>query len=56
MAVHLWHGEADRDASPAMAHYLVAAIPNNDATFYPGEGHVSLFVNCAEDILGVLAA
>ena len=56
MAVHLWHGEADRDASPAMGHYLAAAIPNSNATFYPGEGHVSLFVNYAEDILGVLAA
>ena len=53
--VHLWQGEMDRNAPPAMGRYLAAAIPQCRATFYPNEGHVSLIVNHAAEILRVLA-
>jgi hypothetical protein len=45
----------DRNAPPAMGRYLVAAIPQCQATFYPNDGHVSLIMNHAAEILGVLA-
>jgi pimeloyl-ACP methyl ester carboxylesterase len=56
MPVHLWYGDMDTHAPPAMGHYLAAAIPESHATFYPNEGHLSLIYNHAEGILGVLAA
>jgi pimeloyl-ACP methyl ester carboxylesterase len=49
--VHLWHGEEDRNAPIAMGRYLANAIPNNQAKFYPGEGHISLFQKYAEEII-----
>jgi pimeloyl-ACP methyl ester carboxylesterase len=55
IAVHLWHGEADRDAPIAMGRYLAVAIPKCDAAFSPGEGHLSVFMNHPRDILEVFA-
>ena len=49
--VHLWHGEDDRFVSPAVARHLAEALLNGRARLYPGEGHVSVLVNRAEDIL-----
>ncbi len=56
VAVHLWHGETDRDTPIAMGRSLAAAIPKSQANFYPEEGHLSLFVNHMQDILAVFAA
>lgn len=56
MEVHLWQGEEDRNVPPPMGGYQAQAIPNCHATFYPGEGHFSLFVDHMEEILGALAA
>ena len=53
--VHLRHGEADRDTPIRMGRFLEAAIPNCQAHFYPGEGHLSVFVNHRQDILEVFA-
>jgi pimeloyl-ACP methyl ester carboxylesterase len=55
-AVHLWHGEADANAPLAMGRYMAATIPNSNAAFYPGEGHLSLMAKHMEEILNVLAA
>ena len=55
MPVHLWHGEADRDAPIAMGRSLAAAIPKSQTHFYPEEGHLSVFVNHVQDILEVFA-
>lgn len=41
--IHLWHGEADQNAPVAMGRYMAQAMPNCQATFYPDEGHLSLF-------------
>lgn len=38
--VHLSHGEQDANAPVAMGRYLATAIPDCQATFYPGEGHL----------------
>jgi hypothetical protein len=38
--VHLWHGEQDANNPIAMARHLAAAIPDCQASFYPGEGHL----------------
>jgi len=56
VAVHLWHGEADANAPLAMGQYLATNIPNCRASFYPGEGHLSLMAKHVEEILNVLAA
>lgn len=52
--VYLWHGEEDRNAPIAMGHYMANAIPNSQAKFYPGEGHLSLFKKYAEEIFRTL--
>ena len=54
MKVYLWYGESDRNVSPAMGRYLDETLPNSDARFYPSEGHLSLIVNRAEEILSLL--
>jgi pimeloyl-ACP methyl ester carboxylesterase len=56
VAVHLWHGEVDANAPPAMGHYMAATIPHSQAFFYPGEGHLSLMAKYVEEILNVVAA
>ena len=47
----LWHGEADVNAPVAMGHAIARAIPNCQATFVPGEGHLSLARKHMEEIL-----
>jgi len=54
MEVHLWQGELDKNVPPSMGRYQAHAIPNCRATFYPGEGHISLVVDHMEEILGAL--
>jgi pimeloyl-ACP methyl ester carboxylesterase len=54
MPVYLWHGDQDHNASPAMGHYLEQTIPNSRMTFVTGEGHISLIVKHAADILKML--
>lgn len=54
MRVHLWHGEVDQNAPLAVGRYLADAMPNSERHFYAGEGHLSLIVNHAEEILSVV--
>jgi pimeloyl-ACP methyl ester carboxylesterase len=49
--VHIWHGEADRNAPVAMGCYMGETIPNSRAKFIPGEGHLSVFVRYLPEIL-----
>jgi pimeloyl-ACP methyl ester carboxylesterase len=53
--VHLWHGEADPDSPIAVARHLAASLPGAQLHTYPGEGHVSVFVNHAAEMISVLA-
>ncbi len=48
--VFMWQGEQDTVLPPAAAHLLAEALPHCEATFYPHEGHLSTFVNHAQDI------
>lgn len=54
--VYLWHGEQDQNAPIAMGRYMAEAIPNSQAGFYPGEGHLSLFKKHAEEIFRFLVS
>ena len=38
--VRLWYCEHDRSVPPAMGRYLSETIPNCDAKFIPGAGHL----------------
>jgi pimeloyl-ACP methyl ester carboxylesterase len=48
--IFLWQGEQDRVMPVALARLLAQALPHCTATFYPNEGHLSTFVNHAQDI------
>jgi pimeloyl-ACP methyl ester carboxylesterase len=54
--VYTWHGEADLNA-PFAAHGNVLAqkLPNVNAKFFPGEGHISLVHKYLESILNILS-
>jgi pimeloyl-ACP methyl ester carboxylesterase len=52
--VQLWHGEQDHNASMTMHQYLVRSIPQAIPHLISGEGHISLMVNHAREILKAL--
>jgi len=49
--VHLWHGERDVEAPAAMGRWMAQTVPTCRSRFLPDEGHISLIVNHAEDII-----
>jgi pimeloyl-ACP methyl ester carboxylesterase len=53
--VHVWHGEDDLNA-PFAAHgkLLAKQLPNVQAKFYPGEGHISLIHKYLKTIVETL--
>ncbi len=50
----LWHGNADRIVPVSMGQNIATAIANTQARFYANEGHYSLMVNYAVEILSTL--
>ena len=52
MKIHLWQGEADRTVPVSMAKYLACTLPECEARFIPGEGHMLMF-NYWREILAV---
>jgi pimeloyl-ACP methyl ester carboxylesterase len=40
LKVHVWHGEDDRNASFTTARHMAATLPNCEARWFPGEGHM----------------
>lgn len=52
----LWQGEQDRVMPTAAARLLAQALPQCTATFYPNEGHLSTFVNHAQEIWKALVS
>ena len=54
--VRLLHGEADRNVPVAVARKVAATIPGCQATFYPGEGHISILANHLDEVITTLAA
>lgn len=53
---HLWHGELDRLAPVAMGRYLARTIPGCRATFFPNEGHLSIYFKRWDEIVSALVA
>ncbi len=52
--VHIWQGDADRNVSLAMAESLADALPTARLQVLPGEGHISLPVRHAAQVLAEL--
>ena len=52
--VQLWHGEQDGEAPAAMGRWITKTVPTSHSRFFPDEGHISLIVNHADDILRTL--
>jgi len=50
-----WHGEQDRIVPVEAARLLAQALPSCTATFYLDDGHLSTFVNHAEEIWRTLS-
>jgi pimeloyl-ACP methyl ester carboxylesterase len=55
LPVFLWHGEDDWICPVEMGRYVAQGIPGCNATYYPGEGHISLVVDHFFEILAVVA-
>jgi pimeloyl-ACP methyl ester carboxylesterase len=53
--IFLWQGEQDRVMPAAAARRLAQSLPHCTVTFYPDEGHLSTFVNHAQDIWKALS-
>ena len=54
--VHLWHGCADRVVPVSHAHYYLEYLPNVKVRLVENEGHFSLPVNHADEILETLGS
>jgi pimeloyl-ACP methyl ester carboxylesterase len=54
MAVRLWHGDEDETLAAPMGRHLAATLPDCEATFVPGEGHM-LCLTRWNEILGTFA-
>ncbi len=55
-SVYLWHGELDREVLIAMGRGVAARLAHCTATYYPDDGHISLIVNHAEEIVARLSS
>lgn len=54
--VHVWHGELDPIVPVAMGRHVARAVPTTSAIYYPGEGHFSLALGRAREMLEALTA
>jgi pimeloyl-ACP methyl ester carboxylesterase len=52
--VYLWHGELDKNVPVSMGRAVAEAIPKCQARLYPNEGHKSMIVNRAKEIMSTL--
>lgn len=52
--VHLWHGDSDVAVPDSMGRFLALKLSGCQARILPGEGHISLLVDHADEILGAL--
>jgi pimeloyl-ACP methyl ester carboxylesterase len=50
--VLLWQGEDDHEVPPRVGHALAQALPNCQAHFIEGEGHISLAYNHMDEVMG----
>jgi hypothetical protein len=54
VAVQLWHGDADIAVPDSMGRFLSRKLSCCHPQFCSGEGHISLLIDHAEEILGAL--
>jgi pimeloyl-ACP methyl ester carboxylesterase len=52
--VRLWHGDAGTLAPVELACWMAERIPDCQAAFYPGEGHVQPMLRHTPEIVGTL--
>ena len=52
--LYLWHGELDKEVPVAGGRAVAGKLAHCNATYYPGEGHISLIVNHREEIVRTL--
>jgi pimeloyl-ACP methyl ester carboxylesterase len=52
--LYLWHGERDTQIPVTAVRTLAKRLTTCKTTYYPNEGHISLIVNHAKDILNAL--
>ena len=52
--LYLWHGERDTDTPIAMGRAVAERLAHCEATYYAGEGHISLIVNHRQEIVTTL--
>ena len=55
-ALSLWHGERDRNVPVAMGRAVAGKLAHCQATYYADEGHMSLIVNHAAEIVTILSS
>ena len=53
--IRLWQGEQDTNVPAAMGRFQARHLPDCQATFYPADGHISIIVNHAAEILMALS-
>lgn len=54
--ITLWHGELDKEVPVAMGRAVAERLAHCKATYYPGEGHLSLIVNHRDEIVQALTS
>ncbi len=54
--IFVWHGDEDRIMPVGPAHVMADRLRNCLATFYENEGHFSVLVNRADELLGAIVA
>jgi pimeloyl-ACP methyl ester carboxylesterase len=52
--IFLWHGELDKEVPVATGREVAGKLAQCKATYYTGEGHISLIVNHAQNIVQAL--
>lgn len=52
--IHLWHGNQDNNILVSVGHYVADAIPNCQARFIEGAGHLTVINKCVREYLSVL--
>ena len=53
--IFIWHGDQDRIMPSAPTRILARRLAGCRAVFYPDDGHFSVLVNRASELLGALA-
>ena len=49
--LYLWHGERDSQVPFAIGRAVAERLVPSQATYYPGDGHISVIVNHQEEIV-----